>query len=37
MYTLETNVFPITNLAGLTTRYRLCRIVGLRKDQSEYY
>ena len=37
MHTLETNVFPITNLAELTTRYRLCRIVGLHKDQSEYY
>jgi hypothetical protein len=34
---LETNIFPITNLDALTGRYRLCRILGLDRDQKEYY
>lgn len=34
---LETNIFPITNLADLSSEYRLYRIRGLRKDQGEYH
>jgi len=34
---LETNIFPITNLADLSSEYRLYRIRGLRREQSEYY
>lgn len=36
MSRLETNVFPITNLADLKTSYRLYRIRGLASDQDEY-
>jgi len=34
---LETNIFPITNLAELSSTYRLYRIRGLRQDQAEYH
>ena len=34
---LKTNIFPITNLAELSSTYRLYHIRGLRKDQTEYY
>jgi hypothetical protein len=34
---LETNIFPITNLAELASTYRLYRIRGLRRDQAEYH
>ena len=34
---IESNVFPITNLASLTSRYRLYRVRGLSPDQPEYY
>jgi len=34
---VETNVFAITNLAELSTRYRLYRIKGLHREQDEYY
>jgi len=37
MATLETNVFPITNLANFSCRYRLAEIAGLRPDQAEYF
>ncbi|OGO52539.1 MAG: hypothetical protein A2148_08580 [Chloroflexi bacterium RBG_16_68_14] len=36
MSLLETNIFPITNLAELKSRYRLYRIRGLSADQEEY-
>jgi hypothetical protein len=35
--TLETNIFPITNLHTLAAQYRLCRIRGLRNGQRQYY
>jgi hypothetical protein len=34
---LETNVFPITNLAELSAGYRLYRVRGLRSDQAEFF
>jgi hypothetical protein len=34
---LETNVFPITNLGELSSRYRLYRIKGLHPEQAEYH
>ena len=34
---LETNIFPITNLAELSSTYRLYLIRGLRQDQAEYH
>ena len=34
---IETNIFPITNLASLSSCYRLYRIKGLTADQTEYY
>jgi hypothetical protein len=34
---IETNIFPITNLASLSSRYRLYRVKGLTPDQTEYY
>ncbi len=34
---LETNIFAITNLAELSSRYRLYRIRGLHKDQAEFH
>lgn len=37
MTSLETNIFPITNLTDLISEYKLYRIKGLNKDQSEYY
>jgi alkylated DNA nucleotide flippase Atl1 len=37
MNTLETNVFPITNLSQLSAGYRLYRIRGLRAEQSEFF
>ena len=37
MLDCETNVFPITNLAELTTDYRLWRVRGLQRGQREYY
>src|SRR5437667_5375111 len=36
MSSLETNVFPITNLKELTARYNLYRIRGLAIDQDQY-
>lgn len=36
MSRLETNIFPITDLKDLKTRYRLYRIRGLAVDQDEY-
>src|SRR5437667_6260602 len=36
MSSLETNIFPITNLRELKARYRLYRIRGLAIDQHEY-
>lgn len=37
MASLETNIFPITNLAELSSEYKLYRIKGLTKSHSEYY
>src|SRR5215212_3808164 len=37
MAAIETNVFPITNLAAISSRYRIYRVKGLTPDQSEYY
>lgn len=37
MSRIETNIFPITNLSELSSRYRMCRLVGLHKGQDEYY
>ena len=37
MSTLETNVFPITNLQTLSSPYRLYRIRGIRPDDPEYH
>lgn len=37
MSVLETNIFRITNVASLTTRYRLCRLTGLTPEQNEYF
>lgn len=37
MTSLETNIFPITNLAELSSEYKLYRIKGLSKSQNEYY
>lgn len=37
MTALETNIFPITNLAELTAGYRLYRVRGLRSDQAEFF
>lgn len=37
MIGLETNIFPIVNLGDLTSTYRLYRIRGLRRDQTEYH
>lgn len=37
MAQLETNIYPITNLDELSTRYRLVEIAGLRPDQAEYF
>lgn len=34
---IETNDFAITNLEGLSSRYRLYRIKGLNREQGEYY
>jgi hypothetical protein len=34
---IETNDFAITNLESLSSRYRLYRIKGLKRDHSEYY
>src|SRR5688500_12196031 len=34
---IETNIFPITNLAALSSRYRRYRVKGLTPDQAEYY
>mgnify|MGYP002780333952 CR=1 FL=1 len=34
---LETNIFPITNLSELSSRYRLYRIKGLHPEQAEYH
>jgi hypothetical protein len=34
---LETNVFPILNLAELVTKYTLSRIRGLNAEQPEYF
>ncbi len=36
MSDIETNVFPISNLPELSSRYRLYRIRGLSSDQEEY-
>lgn len=37
MTSLETNIFPITNLTELSSEYKLYRIKGLSKSQDEYY
>jgi hypothetical protein len=37
MSALETNIFPITNLAQLSATYRLYRVRGLRSEQPEYF
>jgi len=37
MARIETNIFPITNLSDLTSKYLLYRIKGLSPFQSEYY
>src|ERR1700752_1034802 len=37
MSRIETNDFPIVNLSGLSSRYRLYRIKGLNREHSEYY
>ena len=37
MTNLETNIFPITNLAELSSEYKLYRIKGLSTSQEEYY
>src|SRR4051794_8699638 len=37
MSTLETNVFPITNLSDLAASYRLYRIRGLRPEHPQYF
>jgi hypothetical protein len=37
MTALETNVFPITNLAQLSAGYRLYRVRGLRAEQAEFF
>ena len=37
MSTLETNVFPITNLSELSASYRLYRIRGLRPEHPQYF
>ena len=34
---LETNVFPITNLADLSASYRLYHVRGLGSDQAEFF
>lgn len=34
---LESNIFPITNLSELSSRYRLYRVKGLHPDQAEYH
>src|SRR6266545_4311840 len=37
MRRIETNDFAITNLADLTSRYRLYQIRGLNRDHDQYY
>ena len=37
MTQLETNIYSITNLRELSTRYRLVEIAGLRPDHAEYF
>lgn len=37
MTRLESNIFPITNLAELSTRYRLYKIRGLNREHAQYY
>ena len=38
MYNLiQTNIFPILNLEGLTASYRVYRIRGLQVDHAEYF
>lgn len=37
MTSLETNIFPIINLSELSSEYKLYRIKGLDKEQTEYY
>jgi hypothetical protein len=37
MPTIETNLYPITNLERLTAKYRLYRVKGLYPDQDEYH
>lgn len=37
MNTIETNIFPISNLADLNATYRVYRIRGLQPDHSEYF
>ena len=37
MRQLETNIYSITNLDELSTRYRLVEVAGLRRDQAEYF
>ncbi|MFB3779527.1 MAG: hypothetical protein ACE141_18050 [Bryobacteraceae bacterium] len=37
MAELETNIYRITNLNELSSRYRLVEVVGLRSDQAEYF
>ncbi len=37
MSTLETNIYPILNLDDFSARYRLYKVRGLARDDSEYY
>lgn len=37
MSALETNIYPILNLHDFSAQYRLYKIRGLQKEQSEYY
>ncbi|MBI3852704.1 MAG: hypothetical protein HY298_20815 [Verrucomicrobia bacterium] len=37
MSEIESNIFRITNLGDLSSKYRTYRIVNLHKDQDEYY
>ena len=37
MTQIETNIYSITNLGELSTRYRLVEVAGLRRNQAEYF
>ncbi|MBN1618756.1 hypothetical protein JW887_05460 [Candidatus Dojkabacteria bacterium] len=34
---IQTNIFPINNLESLTSHYKLYSIIGLNKEQEDYY